>query len=291
MRIYKEDVIQETQHFATRVHINNVELPGQMVGPHWHDYYEVLYIMDGVALQTIEGKSAEVSSGDIVLIQPGEVHMTRCLSEDGCGIIVMLFFPSCLNLDNQGNLYSRYLNLFLDSSSQGSGFLHSPYPHQREMLRVMSRISEEYTLAAKGYQLIAKGLLYEFLGYLQRIGGVSLHAAATHSRYLEIVKACRYIEEHYNESLSLAALANRTGYTKEYFSALFKEVVGQNFKAFLDFVRISEAQKLLASRDYSVAEIAERVGYASLSSFSRAFKRMKGHSPSKPAESDNKESS
>ncbi|MGI5957815.1 MAG: cupin domain-containing protein [Massiliimalia sp.] len=154
MKIYKEETIYASQQFTTRTLINNIDQAGCMVPEHWHDYYEVLYIMDGQAIQTIENRTETVNPGDIVVIQPGEVHATHALSESGCGIIVLLFFPSCLNFNNDHNIYSRYLNLFLSNFQNRSGYLHSPYPFQQEILKLICKISEEYTLKADGYELI-----------------------------------------------------------------------------------------------------------------------------------------
>ena len=161
-----------------------------------------------------------------------------------------------------------------------SGYLRTPYPYQNEILRLMSKLSEEYHLQAAGYELMTKGLLYEFLGYLQRIGGLSINTETTKGRYLEVVEACRYIEEHYNTEITLETIACKAGYSKEYFSKRFKEIVGENFKTFLDYVRTSEAQRMLTHENLTVSEVAERVGYSNLSSFSRAFKRVKGYPPS-----------
>ncbi|MGI5957814.1 MAG: helix-turn-helix domain-containing protein [Massiliimalia sp.] len=74
-------------------------------------------------------------------------------------------------------------------------------------------------------------------------------------------------------------ISRKLGYSKEYFSKLFKECVGENYKAFLDYVRISEAQRMIKFEGLPITVVAERVGYQSLCSFSRAFKRMTGHPP------------
>lgn len=279
MKIYKEEAINSEEQFTTRTLINNVDRAGCMVSEHWHDYYEILYIMDGQALQTIESRAEPVAAGDLVLIQPGEVHATYALSENGCGIMVLLFFPSCLNFDNHTNLYSRYLNLFLSNFQNRSGYLHSPYPYEQDILKLICKINEEYTLQANGFQLITKGLIYQLLGFLQRIGNLSILPAATQSRYLQVIRCCRYIEDHYMDPLTLEEVAGKLGYSKEHFSRLFKECVGENYKAFVDYVRVSQAKRMIKYEGLSISETAERVGYQNLCSFSRAFKRMTGHPP------------
>jgi AraC-like DNA-binding protein len=101
----------------------------------------------------------------------------------------------------------------------------------------------------------------------------------------------RYIDENYNRTdLSLGKLADRTQTSEAYISYFFKEQTGVNFSDYLERLRMAHARTLLEESDAPVNEIAVAVGYYSLNTFSRAFKRANGLSPTdfrksrKPAE-------
>lgn len=87
----------------------------------------------------------------------------------------------------------------------------------------------------------------------------------------------RYLDEHYMRTeLSLSELADRFNYSEAYISYFFKEQTGVNFSDYLESVRMNHAKRMLTESDMPVNEISAGVGYYSLNSFSRAFKRAIG---------------
>ncbi|MFC7679638.1 helix-turn-helix domain-containing protein [Paenibacillus sp. GCM10028914] len=86
-----------------------------------------------------------------------------------------------------------------------------------------------------------------------------------------------YIDEHYSESdLSLSVLAAEARTSEAYISYFFKEQMGLNFSDYLEDIRMREAKQLLLESGKAISEIAAAVGYLSLNTFSRAFKRANG---------------
>lgn len=90
-----------------------------------------------------------------------------------------------------------------------------------------------------------------------------------------------YILNHFDDpSLSVARLAQRSGWSIKHFIACFKEATGQTPVAYLRRVRINHALDLLAQEDLSVQEVAWMVGYKDPAYFSRIFRRTVGYPPS-----------
>lgn len=86
-----------------------------------------------------------------------------------------------------------------------------------------------------------------------------------------------YIDMHYPENeLSLSVLAREARTSEAYVSYFFKEQTGLNFSDYLENIRMQEAKRLLLGSSKPVSEIAGAVGYLSLNTFSRAFKRANG---------------
>lgn len=89
-----------------------------------------------------------------------------------------------------------------------------------------------------------------------------------------------YIGEHYGEStLSLTEVAEHIGMSSTWFSTLFKEKSGCNFKEYVDLIRLEKAKELLESSEMKIEDVAEAVGYNSSYSFARFFKKHMGVSP------------
>jgi AraC-like DNA-binding protein len=78
---------------------------------------------------------------------------------------------------------------------------------------------------------------------------------------------------------TVAGLAAKVGLSRSGFAARFNETVGEPPLQYLAKWRVARAAELLRNTDQAVAEIAGHVGYESVPSFSKAFKRWQGTSP------------
>lgn len=89
-----------------------------------------------------------------------------------------------------------------------------------------------------------------------------------------------YIDTHYMDSgMGLAAVGTVFRVSEGYLSSVFKEQAGINFADYLEGVRMKKAFELLQDEKNTVNDVAELVGYNSVQSFRRAFKRVEGISP------------
>ena len=92
-------------------------------------------------------------------------------------------------------------------------------------------------------------------------------------------QAIEYLEEHYSEKISLTMVAAQLSFSPEHFSRMFTRETGVNFSTFLNNLRMKRAVELLEKTDKKVYEIAEEVGFSSVSYFSTAFKKSFGQTP------------
>ncbi len=89
-----------------------------------------------------------------------------------------------------------------------------------------------------------------------------------------------YIKENYqNANLGLATISIKFGISEGYVSTLFKEQTEINFAEYVESIRLKKARTLLKESNHTIEEIAAMVGYNSVHSFRRAFKRVHGMSP------------
>jgi YesN/AraC family two-component response regulator len=89
-----------------------------------------------------------------------------------------------------------------------------------------------------------------------------------------------YIDEEYiNSNLGLALIASKFNISEGYVSTIFKGSMGVNFADYVEKVRIDSACNLLENSNDTINTISEKVGYNSVQSFRRAFKKVKGISP------------
>lgn len=87
------------------------------------------------------------------------------------------------------------------------------------------------------------------------------------------------IQRNYRDNLKLEKLGEMLNYNSAYLGKLFKSATGENFKTYLDKVRIERAKSLLG-QGMKVYQVAEQVGYASVDYFHAKFRKYEGMSPS-----------
>lgn len=91
----------------------------------------------------------------------------------------------------------------------------------------------------------------------------------------------KYIVDNFSSyNLSLEQTADQFNLSKAYLSSLFKDKTGENFSAYVERLRVDKSCILMNEGRHNINTISEMVGYSSAQVFRRAFKRMKGISPS-----------
>lgn len=91
----------------------------------------------------------------------------------------------------------------------------------------------------------------------------------------------RYIDEHLEEELSVSSIASQFYITPNYFSKLFKKMMGEGCNEYIVRKRIEKARYLLETTSIKTGKIAMMVGYRDTNYFSLAFKKHTGKSPTK----------
>jgi AraC-like DNA-binding protein len=94
-----------------------------------------------------------------------------------------------------------------------------------------------------------------------------------------IERVAAYLSTTYTEPITLADVGREGGLHPNYAAALFKETFGTTIHAYLTQHRVSHAQRLLATTDRKVLDIALESGFNSLSRFNAAFRKVCGSTP------------
>jgi AraC-like DNA-binding protein len=141
-----------------------------------------------------------------------------------------------------------------------------------------------------GYELAIKSYLYRLLSLLVR------HYVATlteHDEYRLKLKELErlapvftYIDEYYQDKLTVQQLADLAGLSRFHFSRLFKQVTDKSLIEFINLVRINKSENMLRNTRMNISEIALAAGFSDIYYFSRTFKQLKKISPSEWRRSD-----
>lgn len=123
------------------------------------------------------------------------------------------------------------------------------------------------------------GHLYLFLDYLTRSSSSRRLLQGGRMRDFYIKEAISYIEQNFQNDISVEDIAKFCSLNRSYFGKIFRDALGKSPQEFLINYRMSKAAELLKLTELSIGDISNAVGYPSQLHFSRAFKKIHGISP------------
>jgi len=117
---------------------------------------------------------------------------------------------------------------------------------------------------------------------LQLILGMMAQLEQTHpltNQEKAIKQSLNYMEQHYNEDLTVEFLAEMTGMIRWQYSKKFKSITGKNPIEYLTDLRVKHAKQLLVGSSDTLREISRQVGFKDEYYFSRRFHQVTGYPP------------
>ncbi len=145
----------------------------------------------------------------------------------------------------------------------------------RQMVDEMMYITKNSS--ASPFHLI--GHLYLFLDCFVRSTASPFTNQTTSMRNFYIKEALSFIEQNFQNDISIEDIAAFCGLNRSYFGKIFHDTVGKSPQDFLISYRMSKASELLKLTRLSIADVGNAVGYPNQLHFSRAFKNVYGVSP------------
>lgn len=118
---------------------------------------------------------------------------------------------------------------------------------------------------------------------LRSDAAAAIHGSIRQS-HRKILNAMRFIEENACQPLHVAAIAERVGVSPAHFARQFREMTSVTPMQYLKMARLNSARRLLLHEHQRLDHVCERVGYLSVSHFSRDFRNHFGISPSRYAD-------
>lgn len=95
----------------------------------------------------------------------------------------------------------------------------------------------------------------------------------------KLLKAVRYMQDHFHEDINIEDVAYSLGISASYLHQLFKREMNRTFLDYLTELRIERAKRILDSEDAKMTDVCARVGYRSPQHFSQVFRKATGLSP------------
>ena len=232
--------------------------------PHTHNHLELFYIVGGKGQFLIQDQLYPVNVNNLVIINPNVSHTEVGLNAQPLEYIVLGIGGVELAANDSSNGQFNILDHF--ESVEISGCL-------RNILREMEQKNPGYEDVCQAYMEIL----------IIRLMRSTALAVPSESQTVSTNRQCaavrRYIDLHFKEPLTLEQLAEVGHMNKFYLSHAFKKEYGLSPINYMISRRIDESKYLLAETDLSMSQIAQLLGFSSLSYFSQVFHRTQDITP------------
>lgn len=280
-RIRKMEAWDERQYMLNEDY-EVYEKDGEPVGAaalHYHNFYEIIYVLEGEFTSLAEDKIYPLHRGDFLLINQNVMHKYHTVEKKQASSkrIILWITDGMLERLGEGEM-----NLAACFEGGAARVCHFPVYYE-ELLRgyllklAMSHVLDREPPGAK--QAMDRGYLILFFTYLNalcRVGEYFSTEGLSGNPLVEQISA--YIDSHIEEPISLELLANQVHMSKYYFLRKFKEMTGVTVHTFLTNKRLIRACQELR-KGLSITQVWQSCGFADYSSFLRNFKAAYGVAP------------
>ena len=232
--------------------------------PHTHNHLELFYIIGGKGQFLINDQLYPVNTNHLVIINPNVLHTEVSLNAQPLEYIV-------LGVDG--------IELSISDTSNGQ-FCILDHFESLDMASCLRNILREMEMKQPGYEDICQAFMEILIIRLMRSTGLSVPSeTSVVSTNRQCAAVRRYIDLHFKEALTLEQPAEEGHMNKYYLSHTFKKEYGVSPINYMISRRIEESKYLLAETDLSMSQIAQLLGFSSLSYFSQVFRKTQGLSP------------
>lgn len=243
---------------------------------HTHGEYCVVMGLSGMIEVVRAGVPEQIEAGEIVIVNPGELHHCRFGLKDSLSAGLTLI------------LRPQILRSLCDVMS-------FPYVHAQDfrfegkvrdstVIRLAGELMDEYEGQRRGYAIVAESLIRQILIHLFRVWPVNAIAPA-HLKmppqlpWVHMHRAMEYMNSHGKGAFRLSELCTEVGVSPSRFIPLFKNSAGISPHTYYNSLLVYKARYLLQIERCSTKDAAYTLGFKNVSHFCALFHQLTGSTP------------
>lgn len=273
---YNEKKQHGSPEFPVAYYYVDEEHPRYNMPFHFHKEWEIIHILRGNFLISIDGKEYTAKENDILLLQEGMLHggtPQNCIYQ-------------CFNFD---------LHVLFSGIPSVRNFIRPFYQNTLlPMIYYPDRQPDIYPIVNELLSVFRNDMPEDFqrlmtLGNISRLFAVLLekHFYTENNEDVSdiFIKIARlkpvfeYIETHFSTPLSLTELAKIIGMNPRYFCRFFSSITHQTPMDYVNYYRIEQAANMLCNTEMTVTDVGLECGYNDTCHFIKTFKKYKNITP------------
>lgn len=242
---------------------------------HYHEFCKLLLLISGSGGYWVDGQRYDLLPGDVVLVDAGCVHRPEFDAASTYERIIVYISPDFLRRSS-----TVACDLHESFNGQRGHVLRPDKAVSRQLQTLAETLERELSGGEYGHDILSGGVLLRLLVEIGRElrKGDALLPGPAQPKSKRAAQIMHYIDEHLTEELSIDDLAERFYLSKFHMMRLFREGTGTSINAYLTQRRLMLARELIG-KGMPATESCFRSGFGSYSSFTRAYGKFFGTTP------------
>lgn len=246
---------------------------------HWHPEIEITYVRKGTMCYKVNNLVYHLKEGDIVFNNSGALHSGTMENQEDCAYIPVTFDSRLIYGFFQSTVNSKYVDPVIQDSMlpaiciDQSESWHKPF--REYLLRIIDLDEKKPDFYELDITICLQSMWRLLLEHITYEPQASRENSLEYDR---IKKILSYIEENYQNKITLNDIAGHIHLCESECTRLFKRHMNTTLFAFLQEYRIERSLEFLQD-DQPVSAVADKAGFSDPNYYSKVFAKIKGCSP------------
>ncbi len=253
------------------------------ISEHRHEYIEIVYVLKGEFVQSIEGQKYKMKKGDFCIFDKNTKHSSEAISKNDIIINMLLtskFFDGVfMHLLSDDNYISNFIVNTLYSMNTTQNFIKYHVKEETTLHMILQNLLIEYFSESTKSKAAINGYLLILFAELSRAITENNNEEFINESHKAIKEEVfNYLRENFADT-NLKRMAEHFHFHPSYLSNLIKKEFGKNLKDLLMEIRMAEVCNLLENTNMTIETIINEIGYTNNSYFYKVFKKQYGCTP------------
>jgi AraC-like DNA-binding protein len=247
---------------------------------HWHEEFELSYLVRGKLQIRAGGACFAVSGGEAYFFNSSVLHMAEPLEKDT--IQKTCVFHARLIASEDSIIYQKYLLPLISRSDLPVCVIRPDSTESRKCIHLIEQAWDAGAANAKHHEITVRKNLTDVLIHLLEDAPASVsdsHSERSHKEELRLRQMLTFIETHYMDSISLEDIADSAHISISECLRCFHSLNNSTPMQYVMETRLSKSRDLLITTDLKITEIAGLCGVQDAGYFTRIFRKTYGLTP------------
>jgi len=276
VEVYNEKVAYENPLLSIKVY-QSQRNNDFFINWHYHREVELLLVNHGVLDVYIEDDVVRLNAGDVAIIGAKQLHRDRSL---GMPLnYIVLQFDMDHFFDHSTMPYLRFFSETKSPLSQANYIFSENKQARSEAADCIHAILKEVTFKQTGYELAVSMIIKKLLLIMIRNDTRKALVESEDFDRARLRTVLDYVESHLHDRIQVEEVCKLANMSYYYFVKYFKKAIGLSFTEYVNYRKIKWAERILLTKDTSIAEVGDQIGMPNMAHFYKMFKKYNDCSP------------